>query len=100
MNLLVKSLIGLAGGVLPRDAAAAMAEQIVADNQPRDAGAVLMAKPKPKARNRAAVRAPTAAEAAAAAAAAATVGLWKTSIAPAKGPKKLQGEQPICHHVN
>ena len=35
----------------------------------------------------------TATEAAAAAAAAATVGLWKTSIAPAKGPKKLQGEQ-------
>lgn len=89
-------------GVLPRDAAAAMAQQIVAESQHRDAAATLAAKPKPKARIRGVTRAPTAAEAAVAAAAAATSGLLDSIPAPAKASRKIaQGLQSIisaCLH--
>lgn len=84
------------GRPLPRDAASAMVQQIVAEGQPREAAVAMMTKPKPKARIRGAVRTPTAAEAAAAAAAAATAGLWDNAPAPTKAPKKpAQGEWSI-----
>ena len=88
-------IVAVFAGMLPRDAASAMVQQVVADAQPRDAAAALLAKPKPKARVRG--PAPTAAEAAAAAAAAATLGL---NIAPAPGKqskKKNAAVQGSAH---
>ena len=75
----------LTAGLLPKDAAAALSQQIAAERDLRDAAATLLAKPKPKARVRGAARAPTAVENAVAASAAATAGL----LGPAPGTRRV-----------